>query len=614
VTTESPLASSDLRPALEILDTQPVLPEAHLNLLEWASRYYHHPLGEVIAACLPGLLRQGRNAALGKQSVPLATPSPEPPLDLNHEQTQAVGAVCAALGGFTPFLLEGVTGSGKTEVYLRVIEEVVKRGRQALILVPEIGLTAQTITRFQARFTEPLAVFHSGLTDRERLNAWLSARDGLAPIVIGTRSAVWTPLKNPGVIIVDEEHDLSYKQQDGFRYSARDVAVMRAQREAIPLILGSATPSLESIHNVDLRRYQHLKLPQRTGIAGDPHIQLLDLRGAALQDGLADPLIRLIATRIERKEQVLLFLNRRGYAPILLCHQCGWTAGCARCDARLTYHQAADLLRCHHCGAECPSESTCPECGSRELLRMGSGTERVAESITRLFPNAHMLRIDRDTTRRKGSLEKMFSSILSGEADILVGTQMLSKGHHFPKVTLAAIIDADSRLHGVDFRAGERLSQLLIQVAGRAGRADEPGTVVIQTHCPEHPLLQTLIHQGYARFAQSTLAERKAAGLPPYHSLALLRAEAPSQAEPKHFLEEASEMAQSLKHQGLEVLGPVTAPMERRAGRYRWQLLLEAPQRQILQKLLAIWIPRLEGLKSARRVRWSIDVDPQEMI
>jgi primosomal protein N' (replication factor Y) len=535
-------------------------------------------------------------------------------LALNQEQTAAVTAICAALGRFAPVLLEGVTGSGKTEVYLRVIEEVLRRGQQALVLIPEIGLMAQTIARFRQRFAQPLIIFHSGITERERLDAWLTARDGLAPIVIGTRSAVWTPLHRPGVIIVDEEHDLSYKQQEGFRYLARDVAVMRAQRAQIPVVLGSATPSLESIYNVQNQRYRHLHLPKRAGSAQSPDIQLLDLRGLPMEGGLSEPLIQRIAIHLEHRNQVLLFLNRRGYAPLLLCHRCGWTAGCTRCDAKLTYHQSLSLLQCHHCGAQRPVDTQCSECGSPELLRIGAGTERVVETLERRFPEARVLRIDRDSTRRKGTMEKMLAAVLSGEADILVGTQMLSKGHHFPKVTLAAIIDADSRLYGVDFRAGERLAQLVTQVAGRAGRTENQGSVIIQTHNPDHPLLQALVREGYPHFAQSALREREAAGLPPHSSLALLRAEAPGQAEPRRFLEEARKIALSFPTEDIEIFGPVPAPMERRAGRYRWQLLLESPDRRGLQSLLIPWAPKLEELKFARRVRWSLDVDPQEII
>jgi len=565
-------------------------------------------------AVLRGLAEKGWIESDSKPSYGLVVGqggAPVPPL------TPAQAAACETLRaatGFACHLLDGVTGSGKTEVYLEAIDTALARGRQALVLVPEIGLTPQLVERFARRFDAPMAVFHSALSDRERLNAWLAARDGAARIVIGTRSAIFTPLAQPGLIVVDEEHDPSFKQQDGFRYSARDLAVVRASRLDIPVVLGSATPSLESLFNVAHRGYHHLKLPERAGSAGMPRVQVLDIRGKPLQGGLSQALLAHMRRHLDAGNQVLIFLNRRGFAPTLFCHDCGWVATCARCDARLTLHQRDNRLRCHHCGHERPVPQQCHSCKSSELRPVGQGTERVEEALRAHFPELGLVRIDRDSTRRKGSMAKLLASAHSGEGRILIGTQMLAKGHHLPKVTLVGIIDADSGLFGSDFRATERLAQLIIQVAGRAGRADRPGEVILQTHHPEHPLLHTLLRDGYGRFATELLEERKQLGLPPYGSLALLRAEAVQPAAPGIFLEEARLRAEELAVPGVMLLGPVPAPMERRAGRFRAQLLLQASRRQDLQRLLGLWCDGLQGLKSARKVRWSLDVDPQELL
>ena len=545
---------------------------------------------------------------------PAPVTDPLPPPALNEAQRAAVAAVDEHADAFKVFLLDGVTGSGKTEVYLGIIEHVIAQGRQAMVLVPEIGLTPQLVERFRRRFAVPLAVLHSGLSDRERLCAWLMARDGAAPIVIGTRSAVFTPLRAPGVFIVDEEHDPSFKQQEGFRYSARDVAIMRAHRSRVPIALGSATPSLESLHHARRGRYRHLTLPERAGNAAHPQIDVLDLRRQPLQEGLSPMLLRVMDEHIARGEQVLLFLNRRGYAPTLICHDCGWWAECRRCDAHLTLHRGRQRLICHHCGAERPLDRHCPGCGSADLRALGQGTERIEHALPARFPDTGLVRIDRDSTRRKGALQSLLDSVHAGRAQILIGTQMLAKGHHFPEVTLVGVLDADQGLFGADFRAGERMAQLIVQVAGRAGRADKPGRVLIQTHHPDHPLLRTLITQGYHACASAALEERRAAGLPPYSSLALLRAEAAAPQAPQDFLTQARAAAQEAGVNGVDVLGPVPAPQERRAGRYRAHLLLQAARRADLQRLLDTWVPQLETLKAARRVRWSLDVDPVEML
>ena len=531
---------------------------------------------------------------------------------LNPAQRAAAWAITEALNGFQALLLEGVTGSGKTEVYLAAIEAVLAAGRQALVLVPEIGLTPQLVARFTSRLDTPVAVLHSGLADAERLGAWLAAGNGAAPVIIGTRSAVFAPLARPGLIIVDEEHDTSLKQQDGFRYSARDLAVVRARRLAIPVVLGSATASLETLYNVRRGRYRQLQLPQRAGGAATPRFRILDVRGKPLREGLSRSLEQQLRAHLDAGRQALLLLNRRGFAPTLLCHECGWIALCHRCDARLIYHQPGRRVRCHHCCYERPVNAHCPHCASPDLRPLGLGTQRVEAALRQTFPGVGLLRIDRDSTRGKGAFEARMEAAHRGEAQILLGTQMLAKGHHLPEVTLVAIVDADQGLFGSDFRAPERFAQLLIQVAGRAGRAMSPGEVVMQTHYPEHPLLQVLIHGGYKRFAEDALREREAANLPPFSAMALLRAEAHQASAPHAFLDQAK--AKIRPTPGVTILGPVPAPMERRAGRYRAQLLLQAPHRDVLQGLLRNWVPRLVELKQARCVRWSVDVDPLEML
>lgn len=674
----SSIAAPRLKTALEILDETPLLDAEQLELARWASAYYHYPIGEVVAAQLPLLLRQGgaahvtdelrwcltavgaalpprsfaraaRQAALwtllknspqgisatqlraacpgwrallrgfeARDWVQAATPSPSteplPPAasawPLNPAQSAAVTTVMAALDGFQAFVLDGVTGSGKTEVYLHLIAAVIARGRQVLVLVPEIGLTPQLISRFRARLAVPLAVLHSNLAEGARAQAWLQARAGQARVILGTRSALFTPLAAPGLIIIDEEHDLSFKQQDGFRYHARDLALMRAKRCGIPVLLGSATPSLETLFNVQAGRYRALQLPERAGGASAPAIEVLDVRQRHLQHGLSEPLLARLEQCLQSGGQALVFLNRRGYAPTLLCHQCGWVAQCQRCDARLVVHQRQGLLLCHHCAAQRPLPSQCPQCAAPELRSLGQGTERLEQFLAHCFPAIDQVRIDRDSTRRKGSLEELLARVHTGQARLLIGTQMLAKGHHFPDVSLAAIVDVDYGLFGADFRAAERMAQLIVQVAGRAGRADRPGHVVLQTHNPDHPLLRRLIGGGYAAFASAALAERRAADLPPFTSLALLRAEAPSAEAAMDFLAQARALIGA--PEGIAVFGPMTAPMARRGGRQRAQLLLQADQRPVLQRLLNLWLPQLTALKSARKVRWSLDVDPME--
>ncbi len=533
----------------------------------------------------------------------------EPPLPLNQEQQAAVDALAASASRFQPFLLFGVTGSGKTEVYLQAIAEVLARGRQALVLVPEIGLAPQTVARFRARFQTEIAVLHSGRNERERLDAWRAARSGRAGIVIGTRSAVFTPLARPGLVIVDEEHDLSFKQHEGFRYHARDLAVRRAQLENIPVLLGSATPALESLNNAQQGRYRLLELKTRAAGAQAPLMKLIDLRHQPLREGFSEPLMNAIAHKLERGEQVLVFINRRGYAPVLLCHDCGWQAHCRRCDARPTLHRSPMRLHCHHCGHESAPPLQCPDCGSADLRAVGMGTERVDDVLRQRFPKTPLFRVDRDSTRRKDALAGLYRDIHAADAALLVGTQMLAKGHHFPKVTLVAVLDIDGGLFGADFRAPEHMAQLIVQVAGRAGRAEKPGLVLLQTHQPDHPLLHELIVAGYGAFAARALSEREELGFPPSGYLALLRAEATDADKPLAFLQTVAGLVPAT----LQAWGPVPAPMEKRAGRFRAHLLLQASGRRALQEALGPLMTRMEALPDSRRVRWSVDVDPQDL-
>lgn len=533
---------------------------------------------------------------------------------LNEEQALAIASVNAN-PGYGCYLLQGVTGSGKTEVYLNLLEPVLAAGKQALVLVPEIGLTPQTINRFQRRFNVPLYTIHSGLNDTERLSAWLAGRDNQAGIIIGTRSALFTPFASLGIIIVDEEHDASYKQQDSLRYHARDMAVLRANKENIPIVLGSATPALETLHNARTGKYHHLHLTRRAGNAQAARHGVLDVKGLYLDAGLSAPLIARMRQHLSAGNQVMLFLNRRGFAPALMCHECGWLAECKRCDAYYTYHQQSGELRCHHCQTQRPVMPQCLQCGSTQLQTVGVGTEQLEHQLAELFPEFKTVRIDRDSTRRKGSLDTYLEAIRNKEYQILIGTQMLAKGHHFPDVTLVALVDVDSALFSNDFRAPERLAQLFIQVAGRAGRASKPGEVLLQTHHPEHSLLQALLYQGYDHFAGQALTERRQAMLPPYTYLALFRAEAQQSDVTEQFLLQVRGIleASPLFSDQTMVMGPNPAPLSRRAGRYRWQLLLQASDRKTLQQLLTVARPAIQLLPLARKVRWSLDVEPQDL-
>jgi primosomal protein N' (replication factor Y) len=534
-----------------------------------------------------------------------------PGLPLLAEQRAAVEAIQASLGGFAPFLLHGITGSGKTEVYLQVVDRVLRAGGAALVLVPEIGLTPQLVGRFRERFDAPLAVLHSGLTDGERLAAWRDAWSGRGRLVLGTRSAVFAPIRQLGVVIVDEEHDPSFKQHEGgFRYSARDLAVLRARLAGVPIVLGSATPALETLHNALTGRYSRLALPRRAAAALPPRVALIDLREHAVKAGLATPVVQAIERHLGEDGQVLVYINRRGFAPTLACTACGWVAPCRDCDARLTVHQAAGRLRCHHCGADAPLPERCPVCGFK-VKAVGQGTERVEATLAQLFPGVGLARLDRDVVRQRGDLEAVMAQVASGAARMLVGTQMVTKGHHFPNVTLVVVLNADQGLFSTDFRAAERLAQTIVQVAGRAGRGTRPGEVLIQTEFPEHPLLRSLLEEGYEGFARTALEERAAAAWPPFSRLAALRSSAREEAAGLDFLREARRDARPPA--GVRLLGPAPASLARKAGRFHAQLLIESPDRGALQRFLAAWIPEVEALRSGRRVRWALDVDPLEL-
>jgi len=667
-----------LRKAIEILDADPLLDKASMELLAWSAGYYHWPLGEVCAAAIPAALRKGATTAAAQQYVWVATPAgraadaaalgkkaplqarflaaliagngltdmdlrslhsnwrklvatladkgwaealavesdnerhfaAEQPPELTAGQAAATAAIPPT--GFNACLLEGVTGSGKTEVYLQLIATQIAAGRQSLVLVPEIGLTPQLVDRFRRRVAGRVVVMHSGLTDTQRLEAWLAARSGAADVIIGTRSAIFTPLIRPGLIVIDEEHDSSYKQQDGFRYSARDLAVFRASQFGIPVVLGSATPAFETLNNALAGRYLHLLLPERPGNARQPDVHVIDLRQQGLHDGLSQPFLNAMRRHLEAGGQTLIYLNRRGFAPTLLCPACGLTQECHRCDARMVLHQNRHKLVCHHCGSERRAISACPEC-QQELVAVGQGTERLEQALTQIFPEYPLIRIDRDTTRRRGEMERLLNTIRSGESRIMLGTQMLTKGHDFPDVSFVGIVDSDQGLFGTDFRSSERLAQSVLQVAGRAGRADRAGEVWIQTFYPDHPLLQKLLAEGYDSFAAQALDERRAAAWPPFSHLALLRGECVSRELLFEFLEQARAHADALDASDIRVLGPASSPMERRSGRYRGQLLIQSAHRARLQHFLRGWRAQVASLPEARKVRWSLDVDPAEL-
>jgi len=610
-----------LKSAIRILHEFPPLAAEDLRLLRFAADYYHHPLGAVVMGALPTRLRRvaapprlrKRGPATLQEAGPVVTTAPLEAAaapELTTEQMRAVSSIRAGLGGFQPFLLLGVTGSGKTEVYLHAVAAALEAGRQALVLVPEISLTPQLEALVQNRFPGTHTVsLHSALAEAERLAHWRAACSGQARIVLGTRLAVFTPLPELGLIVVDEEQDSSFKQGEGFRYSARDLALVRARQRGVPVVLASATPALETYHNAVSGRYTLLTLSSRIG-APPPRISCIDTRGDKLSDGVSERLLTALRERVAAGEQALVFINRRGYAPVLMCRSCGWVSGCQRCSARLVLHLQERRLRCHHCGHVSPTPAACPGCGNQDLAPVGHGTQRVEEALVRLIPQARILRIDRDTTRRRRAWHAMRERIKERNVDILVGTQILAKGHDFPHLNLVGVLNADSQLYSGDFRAAERLFALLTQVAGRAGRGGIQGEVLIQTEFPHHPLYTALRVQDYRAFADDALAERRQAGFPPFVHQALLRAEAPRLATALEFLGAAARRGKALDRQ-VTAYDPVPAALPRRAGRERAQLLIQSASRSRLRDFLDAWANALAS-SAPTRARWSIDVDPLE--
>jgi len=671
-----------LKRAIEILDDETLFETNLWNTIEWISRYYLAPIGDVFDGAIPVSLRQGnpltpsvrktwRLSDYGRSSsidelnrAPLQlaiikkfmqSPSlcsddfkqsssgwrqavnalldkgwleeyvDQPKLShreiaeqnevtLTEQQVNVVTQFKRLIQTeqFSCSLLHGVTGSGKTEVYFSAIEKVLEDNKQVLLLVPEIGLTPQLIDRIKRRFSCPLVVMHSALNDTERHLAWWHTKQGNAHIVVGTRSAVFSSFKNLGLIIVDEEHDGSFKQQDGVRYQARDVAIYRAKQADVPILLGSATPSLESYSNVQAGRYHLLKLTERASKVQLPRIELFDLNRQPSADGLSPAMLEAISQTLATEKQVMLFLNRRGYAPVLYCKDCGETAKCHRCDSHLTLHQRINKMRCHHCGYEGRALENCSSCQSTELVEVGEGTQRVEDALALRFPDARLLRIDRDNTRRKGELEKLLQQARDGEADILIGTQLITKGHDFPNVAMVGILDADQGLYSSDFRASESLFQQILQVSGRAGRRDDVGNVYIQTHFPEHPFFAYVTNHDFNRFADHLLQDRQAACYPPFGYFALLRCESPLQAKALQFLRRAKQ--EMVVIESVRIMDAIPAPMERRAGKYRAQLLICADQRSHLNATLVQWLNHIATNKDTKKlsssVRWSLDIDP----
>lgn len=673
----SKVDASRLKSIISVSRDLPALPAEILQLLKFCADYYHHPLGETILNALPSRLRAtatlrftevkhyrltapGRNldiAALPRHATQqrrvlealqsasrthaeLMALSRRAPSIISSfisagwvEETEAPGFAAVTLSTapsltqeqhaavtrlvsrnqFEVFLLFGITGSGKTEVYLRAMEAYLAQNKQVLILVPEINLTPQFEKQFAARFPDTTLVsLHSGLMPNERLKNWLAAATGKAQVVLGTRLALFTPLPKLGLIIIDEEQDSSFKQQEGLRYHARDVAIVRARWANIPIVLGSATPALESYHNARLARYSLLKLSGRAVARAQlPEIRIIDLRGEQVMRGLSPTLLDALKNRLALKEQSLIFLNRRGYAPVLVCYQCGWQAGCSRCASRLVAHKSENRLRCHHCGLSSAIPSSCPNCGNLDLTLLGQATQRLEATLSEFFPHASILRVDSDSARAKGKLHSLLHHANQADIDILVGTQILAKGHDFKRLTLVGVVDIDSMLYSPDFRAAERLFTQLVQVGGRAGRADKAGEVLIQTCVPHHAIFESLRNQDYGRFAELELANRQAAGFPPFCYQALVRSEAISPEKALAFLQRAFSIATTLKFP-VTLFDPVAATLPRIAGKYRAQLLVQAKSRKTLQAFLARWVEELRLLKE-QQVRWSLDVDPLDI-
>lgn len=675
ITAESSVEPAKLKAATALLDEQPLYIDTQRALLSWAADYYQHPLGEVLPLGLSPRERRGqperaltetgirltargqglpdgaphrapKQAALVSRlksgPLPLAELKTEgfspavmralkdhtlvedcelateaawqtrsPPLPANAEQQYAIDQIVAAAETFSVHLLYGVTGSGKTEVYLQSVADCLNRGRQALVLLPEIALTPQTLARFESRFEAPVIALHSGMGDAERDRAWAASRRGHAAVILGTRSSVFVPLLKPGLIIVDEEHDAAYVQQDGFRYSARDVAIKRAQLEQCPVVLGSATPSLESWHNAELGRFQRHSLTKRAGAATLPALRQIDIAGLELSAGLSPELLNKIEAALGQRHQVLVFLNRRGFANALLCHDCGWSSDCADCDARMTLHKTPPGLHCHHCGRRSALPRQCPRCQSRRLVGTGIGTQQTETFLAERFADFPVIRVDSDTMTSRQSMPGLIEQLGSGDPVLMIGTQMLSKGHHFPHVTLVAVVDADALLFSPDFRGEERLLQLLTQVGGRAGRDGTPGEVLIQTRHPDHPLMQHL-GRPYHTALPALLNQRSQAGLPPHGALGVIRCDSQDRQEGLGFLSQIRNGVTAPR--GAQIIGPLPAAMARRKNRYRSQLVISTKSRSMLAKVMADLITAAEATRQSHRLSWSVDIDPYESL
>lgn len=675
ITDHSAIAEAKLKAIISYLDKQTLLQAQDVKFINWAKAYYHEPIGQVVAAALPCLLRQDISLTTDMFATYMVAPMAvkvksaqqlalykfvseqiagssyfsmlkrgysrrtitallakkilvisdnistdtttclvkDDQIVLNDEQQIAVESIATSRSDEV-FLLEGITGSGKTQVYMEAIAATLKLGKQVLVLLPEIGLTPQTLRRFKVKFSVNIAVLHSRLSESVRFATWMEAVTGQARLVIGTRLAIFTPMPDLGMIIIDEEHDLSFKQHSGFRYMARDLAVVKAKMYNIKLVMGTATPSLETYNNAQAGRYTHLSLTKRAAGASLPTISLIDLRNKRVEYGLTAPLIKEIKSHLAADNQVLLFLNRRGYCPVILCHSCGWSAKCEACDSNYSYHKEKQLLFCHSCNSKKTLMSKCGNCNSTELIQVGLGTEKLAEGVEKIFPDTKIIRVDRDAVTANNTLEDLLASAYAGASQVIVGTQMLAKGHHLPKLTLVAILDADGALYSSDFRATERLMQTIVQVAGRAGRGDTPGKVVIQTHMPGNAFLQSVLQNSYNDFINMALNERSQASMPPYTALALLTADANSLGVALNFLKRIR--ADNIKYlpSGVTMLGPMTAVLSKRSGKYRGQVLIHSLAKNTLQDFLAMLVPKINTVKTPSDLRWFIDVDPLEML
>lgn len=594
----------------EIIDHEALLSEEILKFLSWSANYYHHPIGEVLSNAIPKNLRNGKPAVIKK---PIEVDDKVSSSELEHtsEQNLAITEVLKGSSKFNGFLLHGVTGSGKTEVYLSITEQLLKKGKQVLVLVPEIGLTPQMISRFEQRIDGRVVAVHSQLNETQKQDAYLLAKDGDAKVILGTRSAIFTPIPNLGLVIVDEEHDGSFKQQSSFRYSARDLSFMRAKFANVPLILGTATPSLETLKNVLEKKLIRLTLTSRPGVAIMPSVDLIDMRSQS-SEPLSKPLIARIEHHLSENKQVMLFINRRGYAPVYYCTQCDWQSECTSCDSKLVYHRGINRLKCHHCGLEKSPESSCPSCSSQELKILGYGTERLEENLESFFPGIEVIRIDRDTTRKKKAFSAHLKKINSGMPCIIVGTQMLAKGHDFSNLAFVGILDVDVGLMSADFRATEHLAQLLVQVSGRCGRDKYKGEVNIQTRYPNHPIFKYIKDSQYVEYAKTLLSERKETKLPPFAHQALICANAKNKNLAENFLTEVAQLINNIEIESVEIWGPVPGVIERRSNYYYFNLYLQSQDRGQLRRLIQTFYQHIESIKVSSSVRWFVDIDPIE--